>query len=191
MSKRAKQRQIAASSRRASRKAWLGIGVALVTVLGVGIAVFAGRSDQAATQVSVAASDTGAAPDGAVLPVVDVYKDPTCGCCSKWVEHLEAAGFTVRTTDTGDLAEFKTKHNVPALVRSCHTALVDGYVMEGHVPAADVQRFLRERPANVAGLGVPGMPIGSPGMEVAGTQAQRYDVIAFAKDGSTRVFATH
>jgi len=190
MNKRTRQKQDAASSRRASTKAWLGIGVALVAVLAVGIAVFAGRSDEEPTHAT-AASPAGTAPNGSALPVVDVYKDPTCGCCSKWVEHLQAAGFTVRATDTGDLADFKTKHNVPTRVRSCHTALVSGYVLEGHVPAADVQRLLKERPSNVAGLGVPGMPIGSPGMEVAGTKAQPYDVIAFAKDGSTRVFAAH
>lgn len=190
MSKRAKQKQIATSSRRASKKAWLGIGVALVAMLGVGIAVFAGRSDQEATQVSAAASPAGTAPHGAVLPVVDVYKDPTCGCCSKWVDHLEEHGFTVRTTDTRDLTAFKASHGVPPQVRSCHTALVDGYVLEGHVPAADVRRLLDERPA-IAGLGVPGMPVGSPGMEVPGTTAQPYDVLAFDEAGSTRVFVTH
>lgn len=190
MGKRAKQKQIAASSWRASQKAWLGIGVALVAVLGVGIAVFAGRSDQEATQTAAAASPAGAAPNGAVLPVVDVYKDPTCGCCSKWVDHLKAHGFTVRTTDTSDLAAFKASHGVPPQVRSCHTALVDGYVLEGHVPAADVKRLLSDRPT-IAGLAVPGMPIGSPGMEVPGTTAQAYDVLAFDKDGSTRVFVAH
>lgn len=189
MDKRARQKQIAASSWRASKKAW-GIGVALVAVLGVSIAVFAGRSDQESTQAAAAASPASAAPDEAVLPVVDVYKDPTCGCCSKWVDHLKAHGFTVRTTDTRDLTAFKASHGVPPPVRSCHTALVDGYVLEGHVPAADVRRLLDERPA-IAGVAVAGMPIGSPGMEIPGTAAQPYDVIAFDKDGSTRVFATY
>lgn len=122
--------------------------------------------------------------------IVEVYKSPTCGCCSKWVEHLKAAGLTVRTTDTEALDDLKNKHGVPRQVRSCHTALVAGYVVEGHVPVRDVQRLLNERPA-LAGIGVPGMPIGSPGMEVAGMKPQAYDVIAFAKDGSTRVFASH
>ena len=121
---------------------------------------------------------------------VEVYKSPTCGCCSKWVDHLKAAGLAVRTTDTEAVDELKNKHVVPRQVRSCHTALVGGYVIEGHVPVADVQRLLKERPA-IAGIGVPGMPIGSPGMEVAGMKSQAFDVIAFAKDGSTRVFASH
>ena len=121
---------------------------------------------------------------------VEVYKSPTCGCCSKWVDHLRSHGFTVRAINTDTIDELKTSRGVPRHVRSCHTALVGGYVVEGHVPAADVQRLLRDRPA-VVGIGVPGMPIGSPGMEVSGVKAQPFDVIAFAKDGSTRVFASH
>lgn len=121
---------------------------------------------------------------------VEVYKSPTCGCCSKWVDHLRSHGFVVRTTDTDAVDELKTKHGVPRQARSCHTGLVGGYVVEGHVPAADVQRLLKERPA-IAGIAVPGMPIGSPGMEVPGVKPQGFNVIAFAKDGSTRVFASH
>jgi hypothetical protein len=190
MGKLAMQKQIAASSRRVSKKAWLGIGVALVAVFGVGIAVFAGRSDQEATEATAAASPARAAHKRAALPVVDVYKDPTCGCCSKWVDHLEAHGFTVRTTDTRDLTAFKASHGVPHQVQSCHTALMGGYVLEGHIPAADLLRLLKERPP-IAGLALAGMPIGSPAMEVAGAMAQPYDVMAFRTDGSTRVFATH
>jgi hypothetical protein len=99
-------------------------------------------------------------------------------------------GFTVRTTDTEKLDELKANHRVPRQAQSCHTALVSGYVLEGHVPAADVKRLLKERPA-IAGIAVPGMPIGSPGMEVPGMKAAPFDVVAFGKDGSTRVFATH
>ena len=123
-------------------------------------------------------------------PLVDVYKDPTCGCCSQWVEHLKAAGFTANTTEMKDLDAFKTTHGVPQRARSCHTALVGGYVIEGHVPAADVQRLLKERPA-VVGLAVPGMPIGSPGMEVNGVKAQAYDVVTFDKQGATKVFSSY
>ena len=123
-------------------------------------------------------------------PTVDVYKSATCGCCSKWVEHLKGNGFTVRTTNREDLAEFKASKGVPRRVQSCHTAVVNGYVIEGHVPASDVQRLLKERPA-IVGLAVPGMPIGSPGMEVAGRKVQPFDVLAFDKDGQTRVFASH
>ena len=121
---------------------------------------------------------------------MEVYKSATCGCCSKWVDHLRSLGFVVRTTNTEALDALKAKYGVPRQARSCHTALVGGYVVEGHVPGVDVQRLLRERPA-IAGIAVPGMPIGSPGMEVSGVKAQPFDVIAFAKDGSTRVFASH
>ena len=123
-------------------------------------------------------------------PTIEVYKSATCGCCSKWVEHLKSNGFTVRTTNREDLAEFKASKGVPRRVQSCHTAVVNGYVIEGHVPASDVQRLLKDRPA-IVGLAVPGMPIGSPGMEVAGRKVQPFDVLAFDKDGPTRVFASH
>ena len=123
-------------------------------------------------------------------PAVQVYKDPTCGCCALWVEHLRKAGFTATVTDVQDMSSIKAKHGVPARARSCHTALVGGYVIEGHVPAEDVQRLLKQRPT-VVGIAVPGMPIGSPGMEVAGTKPQAYDVLAFDKSGETKVFASH
>jgi hypothetical protein len=123
-------------------------------------------------------------------PVVEVFKSPTCGCCSKWVDHLRASGFTVKTTETEAIDELKAKHQIPQSARSCHTALVGGYVVEGHVPAADVQRLLKEKPA-IAGIAVPGMPIGSPGMEVPGMRAQAFDVVSFTKQGTTRVFASH
>jgi hypothetical protein len=123
-------------------------------------------------------------------PVVEVYKSPTCGCCSKWVDHLRAHGFTVKTTDTEAIDDLKAKHQIPQAARSCHTALVGGYVVEGHVPAGDVQRLLKERPA-IAGIAVPGMPIGSPGMEVPGMKAQPFNVVAFTKQGATTVFASH
>jgi hypothetical protein len=123
-------------------------------------------------------------------PTVQVYKSPTCGCCALWVKHLQQNGFTTRVTDVDDVATIKAQRGVPARAQSCHTAIVDGYVIEGHVPASDVQRLLKERPA-VVGLAVPGMPIGSPGMEVPGQRAQRYDVLAFDKQGQVKVFASH
>ena len=123
-------------------------------------------------------------------PTVQVYKSPTCGCCANWVKHLQQHGFTTRVTETDDVASIKTQRGVPARVQSCHTAVVDGYVIEGHVPAADVQRLLKERPA-VVGIAVPGMPIGSPGMEVPGQKPQAYDVVAFDKQGQVRIFASH
>jgi hypothetical protein len=123
-------------------------------------------------------------------PAVQVYKDPTCGCCSLWVEHLRKAGFTATVTDVEDMTAIKTKYGVPVQARSCHTALLGGYVVEGHVPSADVQRLLKERPA-ILGIGVAGMPVGSPGMEVTGMKPQPYDVLAFNKAGETQVFASH
>ena len=123
-------------------------------------------------------------------PLVEVFKTPTCGCCAKWVEHMRAGGFTVRTTDLADISEIKTTRGVPDQVQSCHTAVVNGYVVEGHVPAEDVHRLLKEKPA-VAGIAVGGMPTGSPGMEYPGTKAQPYNVMAFDKNGAVRVFAKH
>ena len=122
---------------------------------------------------------------------VTVYKDPTCGCCAKWVDHLKQQGFSTKTNEVGNIDEIKTQNHVPRQARSCHTALVGGYVIEGHVPASDIQRLLKERPAGIVGLAVPGMPLGSPGMEVTGGKTQAYDVLAFDKDGNTRVFASH
>jgi hypothetical protein len=122
-------------------------------------------------------------------PEVTVYKSPTCGCCSEWVTHLRRHGFRVKTEDLADLQPIKTRHGIPAELQSCHTALVGGYVVEGHVPADLVERLLQERP-RVAGLAVPGMPVGSPGMEVPGMPADRYRVLTFDRSGKTAVFAT-
>jgi len=127
---------------------------------------------------------------GQTPPSVRVYRDPTCGCCVLWVEHLRKAGFSATVTEVEDISAIKTKYGVPPRVGSCHTALVGNYVLEGHVPAEDVRRLLNERP-DIAGIGVPGMPIGSPGMEVAGMKPGAYDVLAFDKAGKTRVFASH
>lgn len=124
-------------------------------------------------------------------PKMAVFKDATCGCCSKWVEHLRKQGVDATATDVTNLEEVKTKNRVPPQMKSCHTATVGGYVIEGHVPAADVHRLLKEKPKGVIGLAVPGMPMGSPGMEVPGGQTQSYKVLAFDKDGRTTVFASH
>ena len=124
---------------------------------------------------------------GQQSPKVEVYKDPTCGCCGKWVTHLETQGFATTVTDVRDIGTLKTKYHVPDQLRSCHTALVGGFVIEGHVPASDVRRLLRERP-KVAGLAVPGMPTGSPGME--GPNGRPYDVLTFDAAGKTTVYST-
>ncbi len=105
-----------------------------------------------------------------------------------WVEHLQDNGFTVRTTDVPDVSPIKAEHDVPARLTSCHTALVDGYVIEGHVPAEDIERLLAERP-DITGISVPGMPVGSPGME--GPNPQEFPVISFDDDGEMKLFATH
>ena len=123
-------------------------------------------------------------------PIVAVVKDPGCGCCSKWIEHLEKAGFRTTVTESREIDAFKDSKGVPKSARSCHTGTVGGYVIEGHVPAADVRRLLKERP-NVAGLAVPGMPSGSPGMEDPSGRTSPYDVLAFDKAGKTTVFASH
>jgi hypothetical protein len=108
-----------------------------------------------------------------------VSKDPNCGCCALWIEHVRAAGFGVEVVDTGDLAAVKQRLGIPAELAACHTAEIGGYAIEGHVPAVAIRRLLDERPS-AKGLAVPGMPIGSPGMEVAGAPDEVYDVILFA-----------
>ena len=107
-----------------------------------------------------------------------VYKDPNCGCCGKWVKHMEAIGHNVITVNTKDIDNTKAALGVPNQLRSCHTAKVDGYVLQGHVPAADVVRLLSERP-EVRGLSVPGVPTGSPGIEMPGVSPDSHDVILF------------
>ena len=119
---------------------------------------------------------------------ITVYKSPTCGCCTKWVDLLSERGFEVETIEQRNLAPVKAAQGVPRQLASCHTALIEGYVVEGHVPIADIERLLRERPA-LSGIAVPGMPIGSPGME--GPNPERYEVIGFDASGKFSVFATH
>ncbi|MBV6475496.1 MAG: DUF411 domain-containing protein [Rhodocyclaceae bacterium] len=129
----------------------------------------------------------GAAADP--LPEVVMHKDPNCGCCSAWAEHLEANGFKVKTVAERDMQAVKRRFAVPQRLTSCHTARVGGYVIEGHVPASAIKRLLREKPA-VSGLAVPGMPLGSPGMEVPGKR-DPYDVVSFDGAGGSRVFESH
>lgn len=123
------------------------------------------------------------------LPLVVVYKSPTCGCCESWVGHMQGAGFPVEVRDMQDLSAIKAEVGVPAGLGSCHTARIGDYFVEGHVPADDVKRLLAEHP-DARGLAVPGMPQGSPGME-QGRPDEPYDVLLVAKDGSTSVFAHH
>ncbi len=119
-------------------------------------------------------------------PEMTVYKSATCGCCNKWVKHMEDNGFQVAAIDVLDVNLVKQQYGISYEHASCHTAVVDGYVIEGHVPALDVKRLLAEKP-DVLGLSVPGMPVGSPGMEM-GDRVDRYSVIAMDKEGNARVF---
>jgi hypothetical protein len=120
--------------------------------------------------------------------LVQVWKSPTCGCCTGWVEHLQANGFAVKVHDTGNVAA-RARLKMPSKLGSCHTAEVAGYAIEGHVPAEDIRRLLDQRPKAI-GLAVPGMPIGSPGMEVD-DQRDAYDVLLVELGGTTRVFRSY
>jgi len=119
---------------------------------------------------------------------VTVYKSPTCGCCKNWIAHLEDNGFKVISHDTRDMDSVKREQGVPVTMASCHTALVDGYIIEGHVPASAIQRLLKEKPA-VAGLAVPGMPMGSPGME--GPRKDPYNVLLFNRSGDAVIYESY
>ena len=122
-------------------------------------------------------------------PMVTVYKSPTCGCCKAWVSHLDDAGITTLTRDTADLATLKADKGIAPQYQSCHTAVSeDGYVFEGHIPARYVEQFLAAPPQDALGLAVPGMPVGSPGMEMLG-RFSPYQVLLLKRDGSTQVFA--
>ena len=137
----------------------------------------------AATGLGVRALRSGPAP---ATTVVTVYRSKSCGCCAKWVDHLRAAGFTVVVHDTDDLDAVMTDFNVPRQLASCHTAKVGAYVIEGHVPADLIAKVLQEHPV-IAGLAVPGMVTGSPGME--GGAPQSYDIVAWTAAGHTSVYA--
>jgi hypothetical protein len=117
---------------------------------------------------------------------ITVYKTPSCGCCGLWVNHLKEAGFQVVVKEVPSTAEYQKRYGVPERLRSCHTATVEEYVIEGHVPATEIQRLLKERP-KAKGLTVPGMPIGSPGMEV-GTRRDKYSVILLQGDGTPSIY---
>lgn len=123
------------------------------------------------------------------LPSVRVHRDPSCGCCGAWVDHLRASGFILEVIETSEINRVKSELGVPQSLASCHTAEVDEYVIEGHVPASSIKRLLRER-LRARGLAVPGMPVGSPGMEMAGTAPETYEVVLFGNFGQ-RSFARY
>jgi hypothetical protein len=147
----------------------LGVAGAVIALVTAGIA---------ATPVAGAAKTKPVA--------IKVYKTPECGCCKAWVKHLRDNGFQVETMDMPDLALVKQKYGVKPALQACHTAVVNGYVVEGHVPADVIKKLLKERPA-IAGVAVPGMPSGSPGME--GGLKQPYEVLTFDRAGHSRVYA--
>lgn len=153
-----------------NRREWLaGAGGTAVLVLLGGVAAAAGKPAQS-------------------LPKITMFKTPSCGCCGKWAEAAIAAGFEVDTVPAPDMGVVKTRLKVPDSVLSCHTSVVDRYVVEGHVPIDAIKRMLRARP-DIRGIGVAGMPIGSPGMEVPGQKAEAFQVLAFDESGKTRPFA--
>lgn len=160
----------------AQRKKWtIAAAVAAAAALGlVGYLTLGGGEGETAS--------------GAGAAEMVVYRSPACGCCYDWAEHMRQAGFQVQVEDRNDLAPIKAEMGVPSDLSSCHTARIGDYVIEGHVPAADVRRLLAERP-DVRGLAVPGMPVGSPGME--GPRPDRYSVVAFDGEGGREVFARY
>jgi len=124
----------------------------------------------------------------AATPVIDVYKSAYCGCCGDWIKHLESSGFTVKTHNVANPSDYREKHGIPNDLGSCHTGVVQGYAVEGHVPASDIKRLLAEKP-KAKGLTAPGMPLGSPGME--GPRKDPYDVLLVEGNGRSRVYKRH
>jgi len=167
----------------------LGLSMMLLSACGQSTPVDAPdaeRVKQATTAVSPEAND--AITDIAALTMT-VYKSPTCGCCQEWVDDMETEGFSVTGVETDDVDSIKAKHGLTSPeLKSCHTALIDGYAIEGHVPANDVKRLLSERP-DIVGLSAPGMPMMSPGM--GSRTPQDYDVLAFDEDGRTRIWSAY
>lgn len=161
----------------------------------------ASARDRVATAAAVAPSSAMPAVAGATahatsaampdpLPLIRVHKSSSCGCCGVWVDHVRAAGFPVEVHDTEELMAVKERLGVPAPMMSCHTAEVDGYFVEGHVPAGDIKRLLAEKPG-ARGIAVPGMPLGSPGMEMPDGRTQPYEVALLGADGSSETFSRH
>lgn len=162
----------------------VGIGLLAIPALWPSAAAAATRSASASSPNE----PTGDSITGDQAVAMTVYKDPNCGCCAEWVKHVRKAGFTVTVRDTADMAAVKASFGVPEALHSCHTAKVGAYTIEGHVPADLIRRLLAEQPAGARGLAVPGMPVGSPGMEM-GDRKDPYEIVLFDKSAKTRVFA--
>ena len=169
----------------------VGAGIYLTSTQGVNKTVsndnsaVANKNLASATLVSVWDKET--EPDYLGTTEMTVYRSPSCGCCGVWVEHAQKHGFKIKDIKTEEMEAIKQKHNVPAELASCHTTIIDGYIMEGHIPADDIKRFLAEKPDDLVGLAVPGMPIGTPGMEARDIK-QPFQVLAFNDKGEVEVF---
>lgn len=163
--------------------------IILINGLLASVLVTASCGQSPGSQNSATANPASASVNSA-WPMLVVHKNATCGCCRMWVDHMKRAGFNVDVRDVDNLNDIKTSVGIPAGKGSCHTAQVDRYFVEGHVPAEDVIRLLSEHP-DAKGLAVPGMPAGSPGMELPSGKIQPYDVYLVANDGSTSVYAHH
>lgn len=169
-----------------NNRKWInGAGAAvLAAALLSGVGAIGASAAQGAEIERGGSADVSAPAD---RPLITVYKNPTCDCCFEWADHMRQNGFAVEVEEGADLPAVRAEHGVPLEAASCHTALVDGYAIEGHVPADIVHRLLQERPP-VAGIAVPGMPLGVPGMPGEGSGS--YEVVAFLADGVTRVYAS-
>lgn len=158
------------TTKNGTRTLWLSIATVLLLAVGVGWSLWQKKEP--------------------TIPIM-VYKSPTCECCNGWITHLRNHGFAVTVKDLDDTTAIKKELGIPDRLASCHTGLLGDYLVEGHVPAQDLHRLLRERPA-VRGITTsPGMPVGSPGMEIPGQKPDRYDVVTFTKDGKTQVFSQY
>jgi hypothetical protein len=163
----------------------------LASLAGMGTSAFGltGCARDETKSVKVALPMANTTIKASTLLLVEVWKTPNCGCCKLWVAHLEENGFSVQAHDVDDTSVVRAKLGMPSALGSCHTALVGGYVIEGHVPASEIKQLLAQKP-QALGLAVPGMPIGSPGMEV-GNQKPEYDVLLVLADGSSKVFYSY
>ena len=146
------------------------------------------RSILLAAALSILVPNPGLADDGLAKDIV-VYKNPSCGCCTKWIRYLEENDYNVTIKDTRDIFEVKSRLGVPEKLAACHTAVIDGYVIEGHLTHRDIKRLLLFRP-EVTGIAVPGMPVGTPGMEIGNT-VEPYDVVSFDENGNMKIFVEH
>ena len=176
-----------------------GATLALAGILTMGLAACGGSADAETADAAPPLVETADYAEAAAATAYGssetlvVYKSATCGCCGKWVDHMETAGFDVEVHEMSqeELSAVKKDKGITSDLLSCHTAEIAGYVVEGHVPADDLKRLLKQSPDDVKGIAVPGMPVGSPGMEMEGKPADEYDVVTFDDAGETKVFASH